>query len=291
MLIASILLACTAAQNGNDTRRGGQVRQDDTSSADSGATDTGEDSGSTATDDDADGLTDADEARLGTDPDAADSDGDGQEDGDEVDAGTNPLWRWSRTYPQGDYLIGDCPDLPSTNTGPTGSGNAGGQNWDAYREGDVMHNLGEGGMDSYGQEVPLYAFCGNYTLVTQAAEWCGPCQELASTMASEMRTIRNGVPNFTFYEMLYQNNRGSAPGVAALSGWRDDFNLDGIPVVAPADNTADDMDWINATGGIPATLLVAPDMTVIWSAADHPSQYYLTDASEIVDIIRAYERR
>lgn len=42
-------------------------------------------------DSDNDGLSDGDEVDLGTDPLVADSDGGGTEDGDEVDAGTNPL--------------------------------------------------------------------------------------------------------------------------------------------------------------------------------------------------------
>jgi len=44
-----------------------------------------------ATDTDGDGLSDDEEAELGTDPDEEDSDGDGLSDGDEVDAGTDPL--------------------------------------------------------------------------------------------------------------------------------------------------------------------------------------------------------
>jgi hypothetical protein len=43
------------------------------------------------TDTDGDGLSDADEADLGTDPDDVDSDDDGLSDGDEVDEGTDPL--------------------------------------------------------------------------------------------------------------------------------------------------------------------------------------------------------
>jgi hypothetical protein len=48
-------------------------------------------SGSDEPDADGDGLSDADEADLGTDPDDDDSDDDGLSDGDEVDAGTDPL--------------------------------------------------------------------------------------------------------------------------------------------------------------------------------------------------------
>lgn len=44
-----------------------------------------------ASDSDSDGLTDADEASLGTDPSRVDSDGDGWVDGAEVDCGADPL--------------------------------------------------------------------------------------------------------------------------------------------------------------------------------------------------------
>jgi len=242
-----------------------------------------------ALDADGDGLNAEQEAEAGTDPDVADSDGDGFDDGDEVSDGTSPTWKWSHVYAAGDYLVGNCPVQPSESTGPSGTGSYDSYTWDAYQEGDVMHNLGEGGLDSFNQEVPVYAFCGNYTLVTQSAEWCGPCQQLASVMAEEMEDIRAQVPNFIFYELLYQNNRGNNPNERTLSGWRDEFELDGIPVVAPADNTADDMNWINASGGIPATLLLAPDMTVIWSGLDNPRQGYLADKRDILAAIRAHQ--
>ncbi len=49
------------------------------------------DGGPTGPDADGDGLSDADEATLGTDPNNPDSDGDGLSDGDEVDRGSDPL--------------------------------------------------------------------------------------------------------------------------------------------------------------------------------------------------------
>jgi hypothetical protein len=59
-------------------------------------------------DSDADGLSDEEEADLGTDPEDPDTDGDGVEDGAEVDAGTDPLDKTD--YP----TAGGTPTLPNT---------------------------------------------------------------------------------------------------------------------------------------------------------------------------------
>lgn len=241
-------------------------------------------------DSDSDGLTNAEEADLGTDPDAADSDGDGFDDATEVADGTNPTWKWSHYYEYGDYLLGACETpIDEAASGPSGTGQYDTYTWDAYQEGDIMHNVGVGGYDAFEQEVPLYAFCGNYVLLTQSAEWCGPCQSLAAEMADDQESIRNSYPNFIFYELLYQNNRGSEPNANTLENWSDSFGLDGIPVVSPEDNTSADMNWINASGGIPATLLIAPTGEVIWSGINHPGEYYLSAKRDIMDAIEAYE--
>ena len=47
--------------------------------------------GADGPDTDGDGLSDAEEAELGTDPEEADSDDDGLTDGEEIDLGTDPL--------------------------------------------------------------------------------------------------------------------------------------------------------------------------------------------------------
>jgi thiol-disulfide isomerase/thioredoxin len=250
------------------------------------------DGDNTPVDSDEDGLTDAEEAELGTDPDAADSDEDGFDDGAEFEAGTNPTYVWSHPFEDGDYLVGDCPTPPDEDAaGPTGTGSYDTYSWDSYQEGDVIHNVGVGGWDAFEQEVPLYSFCGNYVVVTQSAEWCGPCQDLAADMADHQETIRETVPNFIFYELLYQNNRGGEPNANTLGNWSEEFELAGIPVVSPEDNTSQDMNWLNGSGGIPATLLIAPDGTVIWSVLDRPREYYLYDADQILEAIADYEGR
>lgn len=247
-------------------------------------------------DDDGDGLTNGDETARGSDPAKPDSDGDGVDDGDEVTGGTNPTWKWSKPY-EGGYLVGACPDKPDeSKAGPTGTatydaGNGQTYSWDAYADGDTLHNLAEDGEDSYGQQLPVYAFCGNWTLVTVSAMWCGPCQELARVMVEEMETVRAEVPNFTFYEFLEQDGNYSnpdAPTQAELQRWRNNYELDGIPVVAPGAVDDERNSWLNASGYIPSSLLLAPDMTVAWSNLDK-SATSLDGARKILNAIERYE--
>ncbi|MSQ03209.1 MAG: redoxin domain-containing protein [Myxococcales bacterium] len=241
-----------------------------------------------AGDEDGDGLTNGEEVELGTEYDEADSDGDGFDDGVEVEAGTNPNFEWSHTFEKGDYIVGDCPVIPDeANAGPTGTGSTGD---DAYQEGDIAANFDVGGTDMHGQETTLYSFCGNYVLITMSAEWCGPCQAMAATLAEEQETVRKKVPNFTMFESLTQDNYGEVPAESVLKRWSKSYDLEGIPVVAPEDNTTDDVTyWLIPDGGIPAGTLLAPDMTVIWSGVDHPGEYNPSGALGIKNAIRDYE--
>jgi hypothetical protein len=61
-------------------------------------------------DGDGDGLTDAEEAALGTDPDNPDSDGDSFDDGEEVAYGTDPNDLWDRPYEGGWDIDFGCRD-------------------------------------------------------------------------------------------------------------------------------------------------------------------------------------
>lgn len=241
-----------------------------------------------AGDEDGDGLSNGDEGDLGTAYDEADSDGDGFDDGIEVEAGTNPNFEWSHSFEEGDYIVGNCPVIPDEdNAGPTGTGSYG---EDAYQEGDIVANLAIGGTDMYGQETTLYGFCGNYVLITMSAGWCPPCQALAATLAEEQETVRKRVPNFTMFEFMTQDNAGEEPATSVLKKWTKNYDLAGIPVVGPADNTTDDVRmWLIPDGGIPAGTLLAPDMTVIWSGVDHPGQYNPSGAIDIKNAIRDYE--
>ena len=142
---------------------------------------------------DGDGLTAAEEAALGTDPDLADSDGDGLEDGDEValgtdpldpdtdddgftdgdeyEAGTNPDYAYSHPY-TGDYNVGNCDTEPvptGTSGRPSYSDGDMDYVWDAYDEGDVVDNFTM--QDQHGEMVDLYSFCGQTVQLEIGAMW------------------------------------------------------------------------------------------------------------------------
>jgi len=263
-----------------------------TAPTDGAETDEDEDVLDPAGDEDGDGLSNGDEEELGLDPYEADSDEDGFDDNEELDAGTNPDFEWSHPFEDGEYLVGNCPVKPNESaSGPTGEASYGGTTWAAYVEGDILANIAVGGIDSYEQEVTAYAFCGDYTLITVSAEWCGPCQQMASTMAEETETVRKKYPNFTFFEYLYQDNYGNTSDKTVLAKWRKTYGLDGIPVVAPADQeeAAEEISALTQGAGIPSTTLLAPDMTVIWSSLDHSGEYYLSGAMSIKSAIKDYE--
>lgn len=104
-------------------------------------------------DSDGDGLTDADEADLGTDADEADSDGDGTEDGAEIEQNTDPLDEDSHPF-EGGWPISAC------NGDLEGEG---------YGKGDISTDWSM--KDQFGEEVNLHAFCDNVVYMVFAAFW------------------------------------------------------------------------------------------------------------------------
>ena len=237
-------------------------------------------------DDDGDGLTNAEEAELGTDPDSADTDGDGLDDaaeldehdtdptvsdtdgdgfddGEEIDAETNPNFEFSHPY-AGDYAVGWCSEVPSESTGPTGTTTITYQgqqySWTVYAEGDTVENLIM--QDSHGEDFALYSFCGKTVLMALAAGWCGPCQSLAAELPGDMARYKDR--GFTALEVLTENSRSQLPSQSDLAGWSSAFGLAGIPVVGPeSSQMASDLFAFEADGYIPTTVMIGPDMKVL----------------------------
>jgi len=104
-------------------------------------------------DSDGDGLTDAEEAELGTDPLLEDSDGDGFTDGEEVEVGTGPLDFLDHPY-YGGWERDDCRfDVQAT---------------DGFDIGDIAQNFEL--FDQFGnaEKVRLHDFCGQTVLLVSS---------------------------------------------------------------------------------------------------------------------------
>ncbi|MFZ5482078.1 MAG: TlpA family protein disulfide reductase, partial [Myxococcota bacterium] len=183
-----------------------------------------------------------------------------------------------------DYLVGACPAAPDEDAaGPTGEGSYGTYTWEAYQEGDVVRNWQ--GWDTFGQEVSLYNFCGNYMLVTLSAAWCGPCQDLAEELTDVQAQVREEYPNFVVYELLYQNVRGNTPTTDQLVDWKETFELDGIPVVGPEDAADPELALFERDGYIPTSVILSPELEVL--SIDE----YLTSARDIKSVLEAHAAR
>jgi len=104
-------------------------------------------------DPDGDGLTNAEEAELGTDPGVADSDGDGYSDGAEVSGNTDPADADDKPYQAG-WPIDACRDTVV----PTGN-----------REGQVSEDFAL--KDQFGETVHLQDFCDRVVYMVFQAFW------------------------------------------------------------------------------------------------------------------------
>ena len=230
----------------------------------------GNNTGNGDVDSDGDGLTDDEEAALGTDPDDTDSDGDGFDDGDEVDAGTNPANEYSHTY-TGGYNVGYCEDGVPAATGPTGP--PGSSGFPKYQYGDVPENFSL--LDQHGEYVDLYSFCGQVVQMTFSAMWCGPCQHEAATL--QALQDQYGDQGYQSIEILIENYSYGSGQVdqSNLEDWADSFGLDTIPVLADPTSAYTawpfyEMDW-----GIPTTVFIGKDMVVeaVDTWGDSPSDF------------------
>ncbi|MEL6346151.1 MAG: redoxin domain-containing protein [Myxococcota bacterium] len=162
-------------------------------------------------DTDEDGLTDNVEFELDTDPTAADTDGDGYSDSIEVAFETDPKDVDSVVY-LGGWPVDDCYDRLE----PTGNA-----------IGDVTDDFSL--MDQYGETVQLHHFCGHAVLLISAAMWCPVCQD----EAPHMQTFYEDLEEMGLFPitLLGKNTRNQTPTQADLQTWADTFGLT-HPVVA-----------------------------------------------------------
>lgn len=104
-------------------------------------------------DEDEDGLSNAEEADLGTDPLTADSDGDGYDDAAELAEYTDPLNKDDKPYQAG-WKMGAC----RNDVEPEGN-----------EQGQVAEDFAL--LDQFGETVRLHDFCDKVVLQIFAAFW------------------------------------------------------------------------------------------------------------------------
>lgn len=217
---------------------------------------TGEAEDSVAADADGDGLTDAEEAELGTDPDNADSDGDGFDDLSEYEAGTDGNLCWD--VPEG---WANCRTLSE---GVTGEG---------YAMNQIVPDFPLN--DQYGNELGSWDFYGMITVLDISAGWCGPCQAAAPGFAEWARENEpNGVMAVTIFieDASYQT-----PDTEDVLNWSETYNVTS-PVTWDASyeyngdyyNTAYAEFSIAGTyeGYIPTFIVLDRDHRVVFAATD-----------------------
>lgn len=186
-------------------------------------------------DSDGDGLTDAEEARLGTDPTRPDSDGDGYLDGDEVAEGSDPTDGSSGIYAGGWPYQHDKDQVPDADLAAE------------VKAGDAFGDFV--GVDPSGDDVHLYDFAGHgrLVLVDVSAEWCEPCRDLASWLSGgedptgleeRFSAVRSAVARGDVYwvTLLDQDKTGQAPDREAATRWDDAYPARGVPVLANPEN-------------------------------------------------------
>lgn len=238
LTLSLILGSCTGGEKGGEGEGEGEEAID---SDGDGLTDTEEaDLGTdpSMSDSDGDTLNDGDEVELGTDPAATDSDGDGYEDADEVTEGSDPTDAESMIY------IGGWPYNPNKDSIED-------PGWDGEPEsGSTLPHFEM--VDQFGEMVDIYDFAqpGKYVILDISARWCSYCQEMAKWMEGKSNwygrnygseewytDVADAVDNGDVYwvTVLVENNNGGKPDVSTVESWYEDYPDPQIPVLADED--------------------------------------------------------
>ncbi len=267
-ILSTGLMACQDKSDGGDS--GAAASSEPASSEDDGTAD--EDDG---TDSDGDGLTDAQEASLGTDPNAPDTDGDGYSDGAEAEAGSDPTDAESGIY------IGGWPYNPDKDA-------LGSPGWDTTAAVGVQVPRFTA-IDQFGQTVDLYDFAGHGKpiVIDTGTIWCVPCKALAAYLATgdmshlvwdqdeetgedeyypwwdasyEGLAERVSSGEIYWITVLFSTSESHGPSTQEdCEAWDAEFPNPAIPVLADSDLLLHD--WI-PVGSYPLLNLLNDDMTL-----------------------------
>lgn len=218
-------------------------------------------------DTDGDGIADGDEVDLGTDPTSDDTDGDGLKDGDEADLGGDP----TKADTDGDgFSDGDevnaGTDLANKFSWPFGSGqwpdfsaDADGVTGEGWSIGQIVPNVSF--EDKDGQALELYQFYGYVILMDYSAGWCGPCRSVAQGAQSTWAEYRED--GFLIIHLMIDDNSndGYVTDDNFLNSWASQYGIE-FPVVRDDDQEAFAGVYYSGVfgGGIPFMILLDQDM-------------------------------
>ena len=243
-------------------------------------------------DSDVDGLSNSEEAELGTDPDKVDTDDDGLSDFTEVEQGLDPL---AADTDQDGFTDGEEFTKGTDGTDPMSyerttegewpdlSGWADTEGSTGFAIGDQLQNMK--GEDQFGNDVELYQFWGNVILIDFSAGWCPPCRAVAANAEEEYRNHAD--KGFLIVHMMTDDNSrdGTIQDPEFLAEWTNDFNLTFPVVDSPDARTV--LTGLGQqglyTGGIPFMILVDQDMKIVQAETGSGSETRLiTKAEELL---------
>ena len=79
----------------------------------------------------------------------------------------------------------------------------------------------------------MWSMCGNVVLLAVGAEWCPPCQDKAEELPGLMDDYSEY--DWTPIEMLMEDSGYAMAEQDDLERWKEDYELDGMPVIGPVD--------------------------------------------------------
>jgi thiol-disulfide isomerase/thioredoxin len=207
---------------------------------------------------DGDGLSDDEEAGLGTDPNSEDSDEDGHADGDEISAGSDPLVCWS--VPEGSWP--DC----------RAKAEADGLQGEGWRKGKVMPNWTA--TDQYGNPIEAWQLYGMVVVLDISAGWCGPCNQAAQGAEDWYQGKKDeGVIEV---HLMVDDWYGNGASQDFLEEWASEYGLT-FPVVMDSSNTAySNLYNEGYIEGIPAYFIYDREMVLQETWSGYAGESYLS---------------
>ncbi|WP_146658616.1 TlpA family protein disulfide reductase [Enhygromyxa salina] len=262
------LLSISACDSGSDDAGLIADAGSEEDSTGDGDTETGETGEPEDPDSDQDGLTDAQEAELGTDPNKKDTDADNYWDSWELLEGTDPLDKASRIYQ------GFWPYSPTKNELPQGS-------WDTSTTEPLSPFPRAEFLDQHGDMVDIYDFNNftinetgepSYMIIDMSAQWCGPCHNMAewisgadtaetASLQQTYPTVRDKVYSLRIWwiTVIVEDAGGGPPTLSDAESWYSIHQDNHIPVLV--DETQGVRNIYNG-GQYPFFFLLDPNMAV-----------------------------